>query len=161
LKDNVMIYNNIINELGYQLSNMNESARVLYLGAALMKSKEVANFDPEFYLQTYSDLVEQGIDDEEKAYNHWKTKGSREGRWSSRSMAHPDLVKDISAMVLHMDVFDLLIKNLSNIKKGSTASKGFEKLVANYCYALTPPPFMNEITKYNKNKSSSNAYLYI
>jgi hypothetical protein len=139
---------------------MNESARVLYLGAALMKTKEPVSFDPHFYLETYSDLVEQGIDDEEKAYNHWKTKGAREGRWGSRSMNHPDLVKDLAGIVLHMDVFDLLIKNLANVKKGATANRGFDKLVANYCYALTPPPFMNEITKYNKSKSTSNAYLY-
>ena len=163
LKDNVLVYNNLIQELGHQLSNMDENARVLYLGAALMKTKDAVNFDPNFYLETYTDLVEQGIDDEEKAFTHWKTKGSREGRWGSRSMNHPDLVKDLSAIVLHMDVFDLLIKNLANVKKGKGSdSRGFDKLVSNYCYALTPPPFMNEITKYNKNKNSTNnAHLYL
>ena len=158
IKDNVLVYNNIISELGVQLSNMDENARVLYLGAALMKSKDVS-FDWTFYLNTYNDLLEQGIDNEEDALNHWKQKGAREGRWGNRAIFHPDLVKDISAVVLHMDVFDLIIKNLANAKKESF--RGFEKLVSDYCYAVTPPVFMNEITKYNKNRTNSfNAHLY-
>jgi hypothetical protein len=159
LKDNVLVHQNIMQELAYQLSHMDDKARVLYLGAALMRTKDTS-FDPEFYLQTYSDLVEQGIDDEEKAQKHWKTRGHREGRWGSRNMNHPDLVKDLSAVVLHTDIFDILIKNLSALKKGAGGVKAFEKLVANYCYVVTPPPFMNELTKYNKSKNQSNAFLY-
>jgi hypothetical protein len=156
LKDNILVHNDIMNELGLQLPIMKDS-KVLYLGGSLIKTKNSNQLDPQFYVDTYQDLEE--IDTVEKAQKHWKMKGHREGRWGSRHVAHPDLISDLSAISIHEDVYDLYTKSV-NGKKGPPGFKAFEKAAAKTCYAMIPPPFMNELTKMNRTKNRANAGLY-
>jgi len=161
LKDNLLIHKNIITELAQQLSTLKDKARVLYMGSSYTRTKNHQAFDPQFYMDTYEDLEKAGINTVEKAQKHWKTSGHRQGRWGSRHISHPEIVKDLSAICIHMDVFDVLVQSMAGGKrKGEQSYKTFEKAAAEVVYALTPPPFMNELNKYNRAKNRCNAFLY-
>ena len=45
-------------------------------------------FDWKFYLSYYPDLMENGINNKEKAINHWINHGRNEGRSLNRKVYH-------------------------------------------------------------------------
>ena len=158
LKDNIYIRNYFMNELSIQMENLPKDWSMLYLGAGLVKTKN-NTLDPEFYKSNYPDLEKQSIDDVQK---HWKLTGHREGRFGSRTIIHPEIIKDISAIVISSSIYPKIIQCFGTKARGNMTLNfmALQKTEKEHSWVMQPYMFMNELNKYNKSKNICNLPLY-
>jgi hypothetical protein len=93
------------------------------------------DFDFEFYLDNYPDLVEEGIDTQKEAYAHWVTCGKKENRACNRQMMVTRYENNKKEMYLAINNYD--VKNQNNINtfniliRTSNRLNSFENCIKN------------------------------
>lgn len=70
------------------------------------------NFDWQFYINYYNDLKKEGIDNENKAKEHWKKHGITENRF--KSQYHYDLYNNYDWKEYYYNNLDLIDYNINN-----------------------------------------------
>jgi hypothetical protein len=156
LMDTGHISNTLIEEIAEQAANITEKDwKLLYLGGSnnLIRNDK---FDWKFYAETYPELTKHGINAEPLYVRHWKFYGQKEGRFGSRLMEQPRLIKNISAIAVHKSGYDEIAK----FKKASQLVGSLTKHIKQKSYAVSPLWFLSDPGRVNKARNKHNLHLY-
>ena len=130
--------------------------KLLYMGAAqnLIKNDQ---FDWTYYKETYPELAEHGVTSEPLYARHWKYYGQKEGRFGTRSMDQPHLMKSISAVAVHQTAFEEIAKYAG---KTQQLVVSLTKHIKQKSYAMSPLLFLTDVGRNSKTRSKHNLALY-
>ena len=123
IRDNCQIHCEINNEFASHIGQLSDDWQIIYGGGQITYTTQ---FNPEFYMNTYTDLAKAKIVTPTAAQKHWRTYGSREGRYGDRFIAHPEIIKEVCAIGIKSDVFKPLFECISP-KKGVNISVNLTK----------------------------------
>ena len=115
-----------------------------------------SSLDWNYYLDTYKDLRKNNIKDEAGAKKHWKFNGSRERRFSTRDVLHPDSMSGVSAVLFSSKIY----KDLTKLQKARDPRDFIIRNYKNQTYAVSPLLGLSAINRAVKMKNRHNLEFY-